>query len=146
MTGEEMERAIEFLLQSQASSETRIGRLEAAQEETNRQIAETNRQLAETNRQLAETNRQLDSFADTQAALLQVVTETFAAQSRINEDARRGFEELRRGQENLQRAQEAAWSVIHQLGARQDRTEASIDRLAETVRLHLEGGNGNTRG
>lgn len=39
MTGEEMERAIEFLLQSQANSEARLGRLEAAQEETNQQIS-----------------------------------------------------------------------------------------------------------
>ena len=38
MTGDEMERAIEFLLQSQANSEARIGRLETAQEQTNQQI------------------------------------------------------------------------------------------------------------
>ena len=146
MTGEELERAIEFLLQSQANSEARIGRLEAAQEETNRQIAETSRQLAET-------NQRLDSFADTQAALMQVATETFAAQnrinasqSRINEDVGRGLDGLRRGGEDLQRAQEAAWAAIHRLGDRQDRTEASVDRLAEAVRRHLEGGNGNARG
>ena len=38
MTGEEMERAIEFLLQGRANFETRL-------EQTNQQIAETNRQL-----------------------------------------------------------------------------------------------------
>ena len=129
MSGEEMERAIEFLLDTQARTEARLS---AGFEQTNRQIAETNRQLAET-------NQRLDSFADTRAALTQAVTETFAAQNRINEDARLGIEQLRR-------AQEAAWAAINRLGDRQDRTEASIDRLAEAVRLHLEGGNGNTRG
>jgi hypothetical protein len=33
MTGEEMERAIEFLLQSQANSEARLGRLEGVVEQ-----------------------------------------------------------------------------------------------------------------
>ena len=133
MTGEEMERAIEFLLDNQARADVRF-------EETSRQIAETNRQIAET------TNQRLDSFADTQAALMRVATETFAAQSRINEDVGRGLDGLRRGWEDLQRAQEAAWAAIHRLGDRQDRTEASVDRLAEAVRRHLEAGNGNTRG
>ena len=139
MTGEELERAIEFLLQSQANSEERVARLEAAQ-------AETSRQIAETNRQLAETNQRLDSFADTQATLMQVVTETFAAQNRINEDVRRNLDGLSRGQENLQRAQEAAWEAINQLGDRQNRTETVVERLAETVRRHIEGGDANTRG
>ena len=126
-------------MQSQASSEARIARLEAAQEETNRQLAET--------------NRQLDSFADTQAALMQVATETFAAQNRVNaaqnglnEDLRRGLDELRRGQENLQLTQEAVWAAFRQSSVRQDRTEAIVERLAETVRSHIEGGGGNLRG
>lgn len=46
MTGEEMERAIEFLLQSQA-------KLEA---------------------QIAETNRQLQTYAETQSEFIQIVT------------------------------------------------------------------------
>ena len=146
MTGEELERAIEFLLRSQANSEARIGRLEAAQEDTNRQIAETGRQIAETGRQLAETNRQLaetdqhlGSFADTRAALMRVATETFAAQNRINEDVRLGIEQLRL-------AQEAAWAAIHRVSDRQDRTGAIVEQLAETVRSHIEGGGENSRG
>ena len=132
MTGEEMERAIEFLLQSQANSEARIARLEAAQEDTSRQIAATGRQLAQT-------NQLLDAFADTQAELIRVSTETLAAQNRINEDVRIGMGQLRL-------AQETALAAIHKLSDRQDRTEASVERLAETVRRQLEGGNGNSRG
>ncbi|HZH29509.1 MAG TPA: hypothetical protein VEY11_01845 [Pyrinomonadaceae bacterium] len=46
MTGEEMERAIEFLLQSQANFEARMSVFEAQQRRTDEQIAETGRQLA----------------------------------------------------------------------------------------------------
>ena len=46
MTGEEMERAIEFLLQSQANFETRMAAFEAQRQRTDEQIAETGRQLA----------------------------------------------------------------------------------------------------
>ena len=95
MTGEEMERAIDFLLKSQATLEARIeqvnANLSARIDETNRQLGETNRQLGETNRQLAETirqlgetNRQLGEFAGMQTTLLQVVTRTFEAQDAIN--------------------------------------------------------------
>jgi septal ring factor EnvC (AmiA/AmiB activator) len=52
MTGEEMERAIEFILQSQASSEARLDRIEAAidrlegtQERSQSQIDQTQLQL-----------------------------------------------------------------------------------------------------
>jgi hypothetical protein len=76
MTGEEMERAIEFLLQSQANFEGRLSafdtRLELMQE------------------QLAETNRQLQSFADTQAQFIQTVTSFIETQDRINGELRAG--------------------------------------------------------
>ena len=118
MTGEEMERAIEFLLKNQASFDAR----------------------------LEESKRQLDSYADTQAELMRVVTRTFEAQNQINEEFRRGYEELhrgyeelRRGQESLQRSQDAAWAAIHQ-------TEKTVDRLAEAVRRQIEGRDGNPGG
>ena len=67
MTGEEMERAIEFLLQSQA-------RVEA--------------QVAETERQLAETGRQLAAYAETQSVFIQTVTRALEAQDEINASLR----------------------------------------------------------
>jgi hypothetical protein len=81
MTGEEMERAIDFLLKSQANLEARIEQVNA---NLGARIDETNRQLAETNRQLAETNKQLGEFASMQTTLVQVVTRTFKAQDAIN--------------------------------------------------------------
>jgi uncharacterized protein YpiB (UPF0302 family) len=67
MTGEEMECAIEFLLQSQA-------RVEA--------------QVAETERQLAETGRQLAAYAETQSVFIQTVTRALEAQDEINASLR----------------------------------------------------------
>lgn len=68
MTGEEMERAIEFLLQGQANFEVK---------------------LEQTNQQVAETSRQLQSYAETQSEFIQIVTTAMqglaAAQSRTNE-------------------------------------------------------------
>ena len=74
MTGEELERAIDFLLKSQANLETRI-------EQVN---ANLGARIEETNRQLAETNRQLGDYANMQTTLIQVVTRTFEAQAAIN--------------------------------------------------------------
>ncbi|MET0650504.1 MAG: hypothetical protein ABW208_28170 [Pyrinomonadaceae bacterium] len=74
MTGEEMERAIDFLLKSQANLEARI-------EQVN---ANLGTRIDETNKQLAETNRQLGDYANMQTTLIQVVTRTFEAQAAIN--------------------------------------------------------------
>lgn len=88
MTGEEMERAIEFLLQSQASFEERLRAFEAQQRRTDEQIAETGRQVAETGRQVAQTERQLAHYTETQSVFIQTVTRTFEAQDQINASLR----------------------------------------------------------
>jgi hypothetical protein len=74
MTGEEMERAIDFLLKSQANLESRI-------EQVNANLGV---RIAETNGQLAETNKLLGEYASTQTTLIQVVTRTLEAQDAIN--------------------------------------------------------------
>lgn len=67
MTGEEMERAIDFLLKSQANLEARI-------EQVNANLGA----------RIDETNRQLGDYANMQTTLIQVVTRTFEAQAAIN--------------------------------------------------------------
>ncbi len=64
MTGEEMERAIEFLLQCQANSEARIGRLEAVQGRTQEQIDRTQVQIEQTQVQLDHLTKVVESIAD----------------------------------------------------------------------------------
>ena len=73
MTSEEMERAIEFLLQSQAKFETR---------------------LEQTNQQIAETNRQLQITAETQTEFIQFVTQHLEVQAEINASLRSMIREL----------------------------------------------------
>ncbi len=68
MTGEEMERAIGFLLQGQAD-------ITARQERTDAQIVQT--------------SRQLQNYAETQSQIIQIVTDTMTtlaeAQSRTDD-------------------------------------------------------------
>lgn len=96
MTGDELERAIDFLLKSQAN-------LEAQSSRTEEQL----KQLAE----------RLDSFADTQANIMQVMTRTFEAQARINESLS---------------------TAIAKLAARQEQTAATVDRLSLNVEALAE--------
>ena len=62
MTGEEMERAIEFLLQSQANSEARLGRLEGIVERlagTHERLGESHERLGESHERLTESHERL---------------------------------------------------------------------------------------
>jgi len=76
MTGEEMERAIEFLLQSQANFETRMAAFEEQQRRTDEQIAETGRQLA--------------TYAETQSEFIGAMTQSVAglAEAQTRTDAK----------------------------------------------------------
>ncbi len=69
MTGQEMERAIEFLLESQAQIASRQDRTDA---------------------QIAETSRQLQAYAETQSEFIQIVTQTMTklAESQAHTDQR----------------------------------------------------------
>ncbi|HEX8128367.1 MAG TPA: hypothetical protein VF527_04640 [Pyrinomonadaceae bacterium] len=74
MTSEEMERAIEFLLQGQANHQVRLDELAA--------------QVAATNRQVAETGRVVQLQAETQSEFIQIVTRHIEAQGEINASLR----------------------------------------------------------
>ena len=67
MTGEEMERAIDFLLKSQAN-------LEAGIEEVDRRLGA----------QTEESRKLFDEYSRTQTTLVQVATRTFAEQADLN--------------------------------------------------------------
>jgi Mg2+ and Co2+ transporter CorA len=86
MTGDEMERAIEFLLQSQAKHEARLG-----------ELTDKVNQLTE---QVAETNRVVQLHAETQTAFIQIVTRHIEAQGEINASLRAG---INRTDERLER-------------------------------------------
>lgn len=80
MTSEEMERAIEILLNNQASYE--------------HQFEQTNRQIEQTNRQLEQTNGQLAILAETQREFMEVVIQHIEAQGKINKAIRGSIRDL----------------------------------------------------
>src|SRR5437764_13746556 len=111
MTKEEMERAIDFLLKSQANLDVRI-------EQTNQQLAQTNEQL----RQLTE---QVSAIADTQNQFIQVVTRTFDAQAQINE--------------SLRAAQSRTEESLVRLAEAQAHTDRRLDALIDIVQRGRNG-------
>jgi ABC-type transporter Mla subunit MlaD len=82
MTGEEMERAIEFLLKGQANHEARFGVLTDKVEE----LAEKANQLTA---QVTETSKQLQTYAQTQSEFIRATTQSInglaEAQARTDE-------------------------------------------------------------
>ncbi len=76
MTGEEMERAIEFLLKNQADFAARQDRTDARLDELTAQVSETGRQLA--------------TYAQTQSQFIEIVTTTMTslAESQVQTDAK----------------------------------------------------------
>ncbi|MET0648063.1 MAG: hypothetical protein ABW208_15715 [Pyrinomonadaceae bacterium] len=110
MTNEELERAIDFLLKSQA-------KLDVSMEQTNERVS----QLADSVTQLSDAVTQLtghqSSFADTQANIMRVLMQTFEAQARINESLN---------------------ASISKSTARQEQTEATVDRLSQKVEALAE--------
>jgi chromosome segregation ATPase len=79
MTGEEMERAIEFLLQHQGTLEGRIERTQVQLSETQAQLSETQAQLSETQAQIAELGRVVRMQAESQSQLNQTLTTAISA-------------------------------------------------------------------
>jgi chromosome segregation ATPase len=101
MTPEEIERAIETLLNNQANHELQLERTsqQLAQtdkqlEQTNGQIEQTNRQLEQTNRQLEHTDRQVAMLAESQREFMQVVLQHIEAQGEINKTIRGSIRDL----------------------------------------------------
>ena len=125
MTGEEMERAIEFLLQSQANSEARQAAFDA--------------RLDRLTEQVAETGRQLQMHAETQTEFIQIVTQHIEAQGRFNAEFRaaqaRTDEALARANESQARTNEALERTNEAL----ERTNEDVRRLAATVERYIEG-------
>jgi prefoldin subunit 5 len=107
MSNEEVERAIDFLLKSQANSEARI-------EQTNERVERLAEQVSQLAGQVSQLSDQLGALADTQNQFIQVVTRTFEAQAQINESLRAG---QARTDESLARLAEAQVNTNRRLDA-----------------------------
>ncbi len=94
MTGEEMERAIEFLLQSQANFDARSAATDRQLAETNRQMTETVRQVTENTLQIKHLGQQVEALADSQNDLTLIMTRYIEAQDRINTSVQNSVRDL----------------------------------------------------
>lgn len=95
MTGEEMERAIEFLLQNQATLEERMERTQAQLSETQRQLSE----LAAVVRMQADSQGQFNQTLTTAVtALAEAQTKTEAKVDRLADVVGKLVERLAGGQ------------------------------------------------
>ena len=115
MTNEEMERAIDFLLKSQANLEQRI--------------KQVNENLGA---RIEETNRLLGEMAQTQNQFIQVVTRTFEAQAQSNESLRAGITELTAKQSRTEEA-------LVRLAEAQAHTDRRLDALIDIVQRDRNG-------
>ncbi|HVG32005.1 MAG TPA: hypothetical protein VM911_02960 [Pyrinomonadaceae bacterium] len=80
MTSEELERAIEILLNNQARYELRLER--------------TDQQIEQTNKQLEQTNKQVGMLAESQREFMQVVLQYITSQGEINKSIRDSIRDL----------------------------------------------------
>jgi hypothetical protein len=126
MTGGEMQRAIEFLLEHQAPLEQRI-------EQTNVQLAETNRQLAayaQTQSKFIEiATHSIQALTDAQLRTEQIVSRLTTAQLHTEQSVSR-----------LATAQLRTEESVSRLATRQGETDARLDRLTVLVERFVSGG------
>lgn len=147
MTGEEMERAIEFLLQGQA-------RAEARQDRTDQQITEMGKQITEMGRHIAEMSNRIQTYADTQSQFIEITTRTLVglAASQERTDKRIAETNARIAESNAHLAERLAESRaladetnahLAQLAAMQAETDQRLNRLVALVERNITGGSGN---
>lgn len=109
MTNEEMERAIDFLLKSQANFEARLARQEIERAQRDARIDERHEL---TNQQIAETEKKIGMFADLQAEFMQLVTRTFDEQARINKSVAEALTRLAESQTHTDRRLDALIDIV----------------------------------
>ena len=127
MTNEEIERAFDFLVKSQAAFDARQAAFEARQ-------AAFDTRLEQTNRQIEETSRQLQIYAETQSEFIQIVTRTLEAQAEINASLRAA---IARTDEQVHKTDER----LDRMAAMNAQTDERLDRLAAMVERNITGGN-----
>ena len=120
MTNEEVERAIDFVLRSQANSEARI-------EQTNEQLNRLTERVDRVMEGLGELRVQMEALADTQVEFMQVATRTFDAQAHINESLRASHT----------RAAESQARINESLRASHTQAEESQARINESLRTSI---------
>lgn len=125
MTGEEMERAIEFILHNQVSLEEHVKQAEQRIEQVNRNLSE----------QIAELNRTVQLMATSQSQFNEMMTTTVVSLA----DSQRKLEE---SHQKLAESQRELTESQRELSESQRHTEQKLDALIDIVRERFEGKDG----
>jgi len=134
MTGDELERAIDFILKSQARAEARVERNE---EQLSRLAEQVAQQGADSQKRFDFIATAHASLEDAHAILVRVLTQHMETQDLINKslretDARQAHFSASLG-ESLRASDESLRAAMTTLATRQERTEATVDRLSRKV-------------
>jgi len=129
MNNEEIERAFDFLVKSQAAFDVRQTAFEERQ-------AAFDIQFERTNQQIAEMSKQIQIYAETQSEFIQIVTRTLEAQAEINASLRAA---IARTEDRVNKTDER----LDRMAAMNAQTDERLDRLAATVERNITGGNGS---
>ncbi len=146
MTGDELERAIDFILKSQARAEARIERNEELLSRNEELLSRLAEQLSQ---QGAAFQKRHDAIEDAHANLVRVLTQYMETQDLINKslretDARQArlsaslSETLLTSEESRHASEESLRAAMTALATRQERTEATVDRLSLKIEALAE--------
>ena len=102
MTNEDLERAMNFMLKSQADFEARLAQNEAS----------FKAQMEQHNRRMADLDMRLGVFADIQSDMIRVMTRTFEAQARINDTVSSAIAQLTESQAQTDRRLDALIDIV----------------------------------
>lgn len=148
MTGDELERAIDFILKSQARAEARIERNEELLSRNEELLARFAEQMTQ---QSADFQIRHEAIEDAHANLARVLAQHLETEDRINKslrvaDARQARliaalgevvrasqESSRASEESRHASEESLRAAMTALATRQERTETTVDRLSQKV-------------
>ena len=137
MTGDELERAIDFILKSQAGAEARIERNEEQLSRNEEQLSRLTEQVSQLAQQGAGSQARLDAIEDSHTDLARVMKQHLETEDRINKSLRET--DVRQARfsaslaESLRTSDESLREAMAALATRQERTEATVDRLSQKV-------------
>ncbi|HEV2860427.1 MAG TPA: hypothetical protein VGX48_05415 [Pyrinomonadaceae bacterium] len=133
MTGDELDRAIDFLLKSHAGLEARI---EQVNQNLGERIEEVNQKLGgrieETNRQLADLKNLVGEQGQTLTHFIQVATHSFEQHAETISELKESNLRIANAIDML-----AAADIAH--AAAQSRTDERLDALINTVERYISG-------
>ncbi len=130
MTGDELERAIDFILKSQARAEARIERNEE-------QLSRLAEQVEQLRQQGADSQKRHDAMEDAHTNFVRAMTQYLETQDQINKSLRET--DVRQARfsaslgESLRVGEESLRAAMTKLATRQEKTEATVDRLSQKV-------------